>query len=522
LILCVFTCCAELLGQAGKTDEAVTLLKAGIRVIPPDKSLHSLYTCCAELLGQAGKTDEAVMLLRAGIDVIPPDKGLAALYEALATLYCRVGELGVAIAARREGFERIPGEHGGASLVSGALALCAASGDSKMLAEIMSKKGSTFIENLGAALQRQLQDDWWGAAQAASLARCELSTQMLFACMEAFSRFASGDVDLAWQALASYPKPTGKIGEPYSWLATFIHLRRAAIPEASSSLAAYLGRPVDETRELNEAFLLRLWDQQEVSPGNHRLCLYFPIMPATLTRLNHTVRRVPFAMPVLPAQVVPISVSLRAQAPTHRHAAADIYVSYAWGEDSTEPGRRREEIVNRLCAAVEASGRAIGRDRARMRGGDSIELFAQRISKAHRIVAVISEKSLQSEFCMVHELFRAFRRCDYQRAEFQEKVVALVMDDAKPFLKDNASVVALARIWRERLDRLRNELQLVDPTRKSAELWVFVDMMEEMCPRLPAMLGALQDIVMKRGFDQIVTDGFQEVIRLLPPPNEEP
>lgn len=193
-------------------------------------------------------------------------------------------------------------------------------------------------------------------------------------------------------------------------------------------------------------------------------------------------------------------------------------MSYAWGEDSSETGLQREEIVDRLCEAVKRSGHVIGRDKDRMRGGDSIERFAHEISKAKRIVAVISEKSLNSEFCMAHELFRAYRRCDYQRAEFQEKVLALVMDDAKPLLKDNLTLVALAKAWQERMEKLRAELESVDPTRKSPALWVFVDMTEDMCPRLPDMLGALKDIVMKRGFEEIVEDDFQEVILLLPPP----
>jgi len=154
-----------------------------------------------------------------------------------------------------------------------------------------------------------------------------------------------------------------------------------------------------------------------------------------------------------------------------------------------------------------------------MRGGDSIERFAHEISKARRIIAVISEKSLHSEFCMAHELFRAFRRCDYQRGEFQEKVIALVMDDAKPYLNDNFAVVALAKDWQQRLERLRIELQALDPTRKSPNLWIFVDMMEDMCPRLPDMLNALRDIVMKRGFDEIVENRFEEVLSRLPHSN---
>jgi hypothetical protein len=179
-------------------------------------------------------------------------------------------------------------------------------------------------------------------------------------------------------------------------------------------------------------------------------------------------------------------------------------------------GRQREEIVDRLCETVKRNGRVIGRDKERMRGGDSIERFAHEISRAKRIVAVISEKSLNSEFCMAHELFRAFRRCDYQRTEFQEKVIAVVMDDAKPLLRDNLALVELAKAWQNRMEKLRAELQSVDPTRKSPALWLFVDMMEDMCPRLPDMLGALKDIVMKRGFEEITKDGFQEIIARLP------
>ncbi len=277
---------------------------------------------------------------------------------------------------------------------------------------------------------------------------------------------------------------------------------------------------MDESRELNEPFLLRLWDEQEIGLDTHSLCFHSPLMPSSLTGLSHTVRRIPFAKPVLPAQLTPVATTISPQS-TLQEPTPEIYVSYAWGEDSTEEGRRREEIVDLLCEAVRASGRQIGRDKDRMRGGDSIERFAREISKAKRIIAVISEKSLHSEFCMAHELFRAYRRCDYQRQEFQQKVIALVMDDAKPLLKDHLSVLSIAKEWREQLEKLHSELQDVDPQRKSSDLWSFVHMMEEMCPRLPAMLGALNDIGMKRGFDEIVRNGFQEVIDRLPPKDEK-
>jgi internalin A len=239
-------------------------------------------------------------------------------------------------------------------------------------------------------------------------------------------------------------------------------------------------------------------------------------MPASLTGLSHDVYRVPFAKPILLLTVPPNAGVRPPVQPTSQTSTPEIYVSYAWGEDSTSEGKEREEIVNRLCEAVRASGQEIGRDKERIRAGDSIERFAQEISRAKRIVAVISAKSLVSDFCMAHELFRAYRRCDYQRAEFQEKVIALVMDDAKPFLQDDHALVSLAKHWKEKFEKLHKELREVDPNRRNHDLWFFVDLMEDMVPRLPGMLSALRDIVMKRGFEQIVADGFREVINRLP------
>ena len=304
-------------------------------------------------------------------------------------------------------------------------------------------------------------------------------------------------------------------GAPHLWLSAFILLRRGSKTEASQALANYLGRQIDEARELNETFLLRLWDQQEEAPEGHRLCFYHPVLPPSMTGLGRIFRRVPFAKAVLSLVLIPgLPGETRAIA---KQLDPEIYVSYAWGEDSTPEGRKREEIVDRLCQAVRSTGREIGRDKERMRAGDSIQRFAQEISKAKRIVAVISEKSLHSEFCMAHELFRAYRRCDYQTPEFQEKIIALVIEDAKPFLEDTSALLSLARWWGDKLDALRRDLYQIDPQQRNHDLWIFVELLEEMVPRLPGMLAALKDIVMRRGFEEIMGNNFQEVIRRLPP-----
>ena len=57
----------------------------------------------------------------------------------------------------------------------------------------------------------------------------------------------------------------------------------------------------------------------------------------------------------------------------------------------------------------------------------------------------------------------------------------------------------------------------MDPQRKSPASWIVADMVNDMYQRLPDMLGALQDIVMKRGFEDITSDNFEEIIARLPP-----
>jgi tetratricopeptide (TPR) repeat protein len=511
---------ANLKRQTEGADSAIEVIRRGIRVLSESGLAAPLYQLGAEILAGADKVDKAVALLKEGIKAIPPSKSLSSLYQALGEALCRAGKPKEAIALLREGLRRVPEQFGRAKLAESALLLCVGADDSNQLAKILAASGNAPLSRhrilFGKVLLFQVSGQWAAAAELAKTARREFPWDMALAGQEAFSRLAIGNAEGALEALSSYPNFSSESGGPVAWLASFIHLRRGAPDQAAKALAAYLGRPVDRSQELNERFLLRLWDELEAGPEGYRLCFHLPLMPASLTGLTRAVHRTSFAKPILPAWVTPKPVCDNVPALSVQAANPEIYVSYAWGEDSTEEGRKREEIVDRLCEAVRASEREIGRDRERMRGGDSIERFAQEISKAKCIIAVISEKSLHSDFCMAHELFRAYRRCDYQRQEFQEKVIAMVMDDAKPLLRDELALVELAEHWKQKLEKLYEGLQSIDPHRRNHDLWVFVDLMEDMVPRLPGMLKALADTVMRRGFDDIVRDGFQELISRLP------
>ncbi|HKG22310.1 MAG TPA: hypothetical protein VKC34_10450, partial [Blastocatellia bacterium] len=277
---------ANLKQEAEGAEAAVAVIRRSLASLNPEVTAP-LYQLGAELLAKGDKVDEAVALLKDGIKVIPPDKSLSSLYQALSEVFNRAAKPTEAIAAQREGFLRIPEKFGRYRLAEGLLYLYAASGDAAALAEILTATGSAAMGRqstaLGTVLQRQLQRDWRGAAEAANNARREFSRYLVFAAVEAFSQLGTGDAEAAWQALSSFPDPISGIGRTDTWLAAFIHLRRGARSEASAALAQYLGRPVDESRELNEPFLLRLWDQQEEGPESQKLCFHFPIMPASLT-----------------------------------------------------------------------------------------------------------------------------------------------------------------------------------------------------------------------------------------------
>jgi internalin A len=110
----------------------------------------------------------------------------------------------------------------------------------------------------------------------------------------------------------------------------------------------------------------------------------------------------------------------------------ECYVSYAWGDDTTE-GKGREAVVDRLCAEAEARGKRIIRDKTAMKIGDRISTFMDRIGKGAvngRVCIVLSDKYLKSPYCM-HELFDVWRNCREDGDTFIGRTRVLVLSSAK-------------------------------------------------------------------------------------------
>jgi hypothetical protein len=198
-----------------------------------------------------------------------------------------------------------------------------------------------------------------------------------------------------------------------------------------------------------------------------------------------------------------------------------VYVSYAWRSRSPDgqaaqpiPSDDREAIVDELCGVLDQEDQiVVGRDKKLVKTGDSIVDFAGDIARGGLILAVISHKSLRSDWCMVHELLQAFRRRNFSAQEFGSDVLALVLEDAQD---DFNNPLPLVQYWTERFEQKKAVMELADPDRKgSPESWQDVDQIAELRSKLPDLIRALNIHVMPRGAEAMREQGFRAIRELV-------
>lgn len=187
-----------------------------------------------------------------------------------------------------------------------------------------------------------------------------------------------------------------------------------------------------------------------------------------------------------------------------------VFVSYAWGDDSPE-GRSRGKLVDDLCEAMAGQGLTIRRDRDELRPGDLISDFMDRLAAGDCILAVISDKYLRSEYCM-YELFRIWRNCADQPERFQGKVIPLILPDAK--LNALADRLHRAIYWEEQEEALR---PLISGHMTAVGNAVFgkFRLIGEFARNTSDMLEHLVDKLQPRDFERQAAEGFQEVLEQL-------
>jgi internalin A len=108
----------------------------------------------------------------------------------------------------------------------------------------------------------------------------------------------------------------------------------------------------------------------------------------------------------------------------------EVFISYAWGDDSPE-GKDRQQIVDGLVEALRKNPEPIEVriDREVMRPGELISAFMDRLAAADRVIVVISAKYLRSEYCM-YELFKLYQNCCKKAEDFQRRIIPIILPDA--------------------------------------------------------------------------------------------
>jgi internalin A len=124
-----------------------------------------------------------------------------------------------------------------------------------------------------------------------------------------------------------------------------------------------------------------------------------------------------------------------------------VYLSYAWGEDTTEIGRLRERAAVRTIERLTAAGYAVTYDRKDMRVGDLISAFITRIGTAPDVVAILSKKYLESPYC-VKELYGLFLSAKSNKSAFLRSIHPIPLADAQ--LGDRQAWRSYKKHWEEK------------------------------------------------------------------------
>ena len=200
------------------------------------------------------------------------------------------------------------------------------------------------------------------------------------------------------------------------------------------------------------------------------------------------------------------AVDIDPQPLTAREKQREVFISYAWGEETPE-GKTRSQAVDALTSALAEDGFLPVRDRDQIRPGERISAFIRRLTRADLIVAVISDEYLRSPYCM-YEIYGLWQRCQGDAEDLLQRLVPIVLPEVKigsfeeraPYLEH----------WFERAAKLEDLIRKPN-LRPSSESWEEVRLVREFAHHVDGILVFLQDVLMPRKLEAHLDDGFQAV-----------
>jgi len=201
------------------------------------------------------------------------------------------------------------------------------------------------------------------------------------------------------------------------------------------------------------------------------------------------------------------SVKQIKQWPVRVLSAPEIFVSFAWGDDQTEAGVKRQLAVDGLCGYLENQGFLVRRDSQEIRYGGVISEYMQRLGRADRVLVILSEKYLRSISCMT-ELHAIYQRSQGVQDEFLQRVIPVALEDARFSTPEER--VSHARYWQDRSTELKQNIDLLGPK----DLQLLRDM-RRWSQEISEMLAFLNDTLAPRRLEEIRQAEFQALRELL-------
>jgi len=175
-----------------------------------------------------------------------------------------------------------------------------------------------------------------------------------------------------------------------------------------------------------------------------------------------------------------------------------IYVSYAWGDDSSPESIQRGKVVDGLCGCLRNGGWIVQRDTDAMHFGDLISDFMKALTVADRVIVVLSAKYLVSEYCM-SELYGIYQHSRKDPGAFRRQIVPLVLSDVDIGKRDYRNTIASHWSAEARKQKPRPGKTGVEDFRRLKE-------MQHWAIDISDILYLIGDILVPRGFEAIVNN----------------
>jgi internalin A len=188
------------------------------------------------------------------------------------------------------------------------------------------------------------------------------------------------------------------------------------------------------------------------------------------------------------------------------------YISYAWGEAAAED-RKREAVIDKLCAEAEARGVEIVSARGATGYGDRIAKFlastsAAGIGRGDRIVIVLTDPYLKSVRCMT-ELFETWRSRQEDAAGFIARTRVFALPCAR--IGTPAERAQYVIYWNKTFKAFKETRSLVEKRGQ----FVLSDrdaadyrQMRRFVKVIADILALAQDALTSRSFDDLARHGF--------------